>query len=230
MEHVQPVNLEHDGVFDGVLDIYVGNEHVDLAEAQRLGVAAIFYRTAVGLIPKRDDRVAYHRAKDQALRLGLLWGAYYVVSDEDVDRQLDRFLEIEDASNPKIAMAIDWEKTSMGTADGKKVKEFVNKFRARTGFLPILYGGSTLREDPLVEHGDQDLGKCPLWYIYLLSPKHPHIELPAATWPHYTLWQFDDQTRNHGAPYPRDVLPGADWSRFVGSKAELEDAWPFRVR
>lgn len=228
MDHVQPVMMEHDGVFDGVIDIYVDNNRVDLAEAKRLGVRAVFYRAAVGLIPKRDDRVAYHAAKAKARELGLLWGAYFVVSDEDVDAQLAHFFSIEDGTDPAVAMAIDWERTSRGTMKGAKLKTLIARFREQKNYYPILYGGATLREDSLVVAGDALLRQCPLWYIYLLGDKHPALKLPEATWTKYTLWQFDTESREHHAPYPRDVLPGADWSRFKGSEVDLHEAWPLR--
>ncbi len=227
MEHVQPIDLEKNGVFEGIIDIYVDNTSVDLAEAKRLGVEAVIYRTAVGLIPKRDDRNAYHKAKAKARELGLLWGAYFVPSHEDVDAQFNHFMEIEDGSDGETLIALDWEETSKGTATLDQMRDFATRLRVKLGYYPVVYGGHIPRE-ALGHHKDEILAGCPLWYVYYLSPRHPDLLLPEPTWTEYGLWQFTDENRDHGHPYPRDVLPGADWNRFKGSRADLRAAWPLR--
>lgn len=227
LRHPDPINLQRSGYFEGIIDIYVENSRVDLAEANRLGVKAALFRTSVGLVDKHDDCVAYHAAKKKALNLGLHWGAYHVVSPKPADEQIGRFLEIEDGSETDIAMALDWETTSEGTIDAPALRDLVTKFADRTGFFPTLYAGHEVREDPVIKQGDKILGSCPLWYV-----RHAKFEsgrkIPAATWPSFTLWQFDNEDRVNGSPYEVDIVPDTDFNRFKGSEEEFLEAWPFR--
>ena len=161
--------------------------------------------------------------------MGFLWAGYHLVSAEDVGSQLEVFLAMEDGSDPRVAMAIDWEESDRGTASADQIRDFVRRFnqamRPRyADRYPILYGRySILVRDPGIKSGDALLGKCPLWYArYTDGP----LEIPIKTWPGYTLWQFDDEKRKFGAP-PVDVLPGADWNRFQGSEDDLRKRWPF---
>ena len=64
--------LDHDGVFDGIVDLYVGN-HCDFDDLQAHGVAAVIHRASLGVEPDhlalehpKPDR--YHPRR-KALRL-----------------------------------------------------------------------------------------------------------------------------------------------------------------
>jgi len=225
-EEATPIDLHRNGTFDGIMDIYYENNQVDLVQAKRLGVRAVIYRTSLGLKDVPAERAAYRAAKSQARSLGLLWGAFHVLSHEDVDAQVRAFLTIEDGSDGETLMALDWEGTSRGTATIAQMRDMVTKFHKIRGYYPMIYGGNVLAQE-CGKTRDDVLAACPLWYIYLLSSKRPALELPKATWPDYTFWQFATEKRAGGDPYPPHVLPGADWSRFKGSVDELRKAWPY---
>jgi lysozyme len=218
-------------IFQGIIDIYDGNTEIDLEDAWKRGVRAILHETSRGLYKKKDR--AYLERKKAALDMGFLWAGYHLVSSEDVNEQLKVFLAMEDGSDPRIGMAIDWEKTSKGIASGDQIRELVERFNTTMkprypDRYPILYGGNLIREDEGIQKGDALLAKCPLWYAFLnanplTNKKYP---FPRKTWSTYTLWQFDDEKRQHGAP-PPNVLPGADWNRFQGTEDDLRNAWPF---
>lgn len=213
-----------DGHFVGIIDIYDENNHISLDETWNLGVRAILHETGMGLF-KKDT--AYADRKKTALEKGFLWGAFHLLSAESVDDQLGRFLSIEDGSDRRIAMALDWEPTSHGTMTYQNLKAFVQKFRDAKNFYPILYCDSRVKNNPHLVKGDALLAKCPLWYA---RPRFNecNLQIPKATWKNYTLWQFDDEKRKYNAPYPRNVLPGADWNSFKGTEQKLRNAWPFR--
>jgi lysozyme len=160
--------------------------------------------------------------------MDVLWGAFHLLSAESTEGQLDRFLGLEDGSDNQTAMVLDWEPTSHGTMTYEALRSFVDKFHARTGFYPLLYCDSWIRFVDGIVRGDPLLAKCPLWYARLTNHED-RLEIPAATWSTYALWQFDDENRKYGAPYPPDVLPGADWNSFRGTEGELRRAWPFRM-
>jgi len=226
-EQASPIDWQRHGVFGGIMDIYYKNSMIDLAQAKRLGVKAVIYRTSLGLYDLPAEQAAYHRAKEQARSLGLLWGAFHVPSHEDVDQQLEAFFRVEDGADGKTLMILDWEETSRGTATIQQMRDAVTRFRRIRGYYPMIYGGHIVAEQ-CGSRRDDLLARCPLWYIYLLNGKRPVLKLPKATWSDYTLWQYSTEHRAGRDPYPPDVLPGADFSRFKGTADDLDKAWPFR--
>src|SRR5258708_13437695 len=215
-------------LFQGIIDSYDGNDSIDLNEAWNQGVRVILHETSCGTYKKKDK--LYKARKQQALSMGFLWAGYHLVSAEDNDAQLKVFLAMEDGSDPRVGMAIDWEETPKGTASAAQIPDFVRRFNQPmkpryADRYPILYARHTiLGGDPAITNGDALLGKCPLWYARYTNGQ---LEVPSKTWPTYTLWQFDDEKRMVGAPAPPTVLPGADWNRFDGTESELRNSWPF---
>lgn len=213
-------------IFEGIIDVFDENS-LDLREAAQQGVGLILHQTSQGLY-KTDT--AYAMRKEAALAAGFLWGAYHMLSAEDTERQLDRFLSLEDGSDPRIGLAIDWEESARGMMSYKELQRFIGLFNARmkpryADRYPILYGGKVLRDTDGILAGDPLLAKCPLWYARYAAIDHP-LQIPSRTWATYTFWQFADENREFGGP-PTDILPGADISRFQGTLGDLRGAWPF---
>jgi lysozyme len=206
--------------FDKIIDIY-GPNRVDLQGAWDNGVRAIIHKASEAL-DVTDDK--YQARKEQALRIGFLWGAYHLSSGQDVGQQLDLLLSMEDGTNPRILLALDWEESAHhGVMTLEQVRDFVRRFHQRLGRYPILYGGHMLRDSAAINQGDPLLANCPLWYQrYRATP----VGLPIATWPKYALWQYDDEHLANGGPN-LPATPGADWNRYDGDLAALTAAWPF---
>jgi lysozyme len=214
------------GQYLGIIDVYQDNDPFDLDIAWELGVRAIIHGATYTHRGCHADN-KYIARKAKALSMGFLWGAYCMMTAEDVHLQLERFLNTEDGSNQNILMALDWEPNHCGPASYDQIRQAVSAFRDRLGFYPIIYGSPYFSLHQIKE-GDALLAKCPLWYANYSGNDTPKSPPPAATWKDYTLWQFDDEHRNNGAPYPATVLAGADWSKFKGSFDQLREAWPFR--
>jgi lysozyme len=203
-----------------IIDVY-GPNSLDLQQAWDGGVRAIIHKASEGL-DLHDN--AYHARKQRALSMGFLWGAYHLSSAQDTAQQLDYFLEMEDGSDSRILLALDWEESRQhGVMTLTQVHDFVTRFNERLGRYPILYGGHTLRDSQVIVQGDPLLAHCPLWYQrYRSTP----VGLPTATWPQYTIWQYDDEhLQNDGFHIPG--TGGADWNQFDGDLAALQSAWPF---
>lgn len=208
-------------MYDGIIDVYEKNE-LNFSEVAASGVKCIFHRASIG---QRIDE-AYVERKKVALAQGFLWGAYHLPDCSNLADQLSVFLSVEPGDNEEVAICLDWEDMGDRTLDYKGIRDLVVLFRDRFSTsgsfrYPFIYGGNLLRETPEIASGDALLAQCPLWYVrYKADPDG----IPTATWPTYTLWQFDNENRANGAPNP-SVLAGADWNRFDGSVAELETAW-----
>ena len=209
--------------FIGIIDVYDLNTYT-LAQLSAAGVTAVIHKATEGDF-KTDSK--YKARKAAAIGGGILWGAYHLTNGSSPKKQLDRFLGVEDGSDGKTLMAIDWEESHDGTiVDIDGLRELITLFHTKLGYYPFLYGGHMLRDTPEVVMGDALLAKCPVWYQRY---RWEALGLPVKTWPDYTLWQFADENRGFGAP-PTGVLPGADFNRFKGSAADLAAAWPFRTK
>lgn len=210
--------------FDGIIDVYDEN-HLDFAEAQAQGIRVILHETSQGLF-KIDT--AYQARKKTALDLGFLWLGYHLLSAEDTEAQLEQLLSIESGEDPRVGLAVDWERSSQGLMAHSEVIRFVQLFNERmkprySDRYPILYGGSVLRETEAIRKGDLVLSKCPLWYVRYTKGD---LGIPESTWKTYTLWQFDDEKRQWGGPRT-NILPGADFNRYQGTFDALSSVWPF---
>lgn len=211
-------------LFQGIVDLY-GDNACDFAAAKAAGVRAILHQTSAGLY-RRDAK--YLERRKQALDQGFLWAGYHLLTTENTADQLDRFLSIEDGSDPRIGLALDWEPNHKMMMSVVQLREFIELFRVAmrpryADRFPILYAGNVLKNTPSIMAGDPLLAQCPLWYARFALTSSG---FPLKTWPSYTLWQFDDEKRKYGAP-PTNVLPGADWNRFAGTETDLQMAWPF---
>src|SRR6266480_656954 len=161
--------------YDKIIDVY-GENRIDLQRAWDNGVRAIIHKASEALDVKDGE---YQARKQRALALGFLWGAYHLSSAQDASAQLDFFLSMEDGSDPKVLLALDWEESKRhGVMTLQQVHEFVTLFHERLGRYPTLYGGHMLRDCDAINNGDQLLALCPLWYQrYRATP----IGLPTAT-------------------------------------------------
>lgn len=219
-----PSPLDHDGVFDGVMDLYGPNEF-ELDEAWNRGVRAIIHRASIGT---RADTVPdrYLSRRQRARVKGMLWGAFHFLTQDPVSDQVDKFLSIEDGADPATLMAVDWEGDHPPSY--QTLLAFVKEFSNRLRFHPVLYAGNLVREQREILRGDAVLTMCPLWYARYDTEDEGKLDIPTSTWPTYTLWQFCSEHRHFGKPFAPEVLKGADFSRFRGSSKELAAAWPFR--
>jgi lysozyme len=106
-----------------------------------------------------------------------------------------------------------------------QAQHFVQMIRDETGRLPVVYGGSLLREQ--IDHNPNPiLSNCPLWYVrYAPAP----VGIPTQVWPTYTLWQYTDGNDGPG-PHATPGVTGADRNMFQGTADELKAAWPFTRR
>jgi lysozyme len=205
-------------MLDTIIDVNHDNS-LNFDKLLEAGITAIIHKVSQGATFK-DPK--YKARKKQARDLGFLWGAYHFSSGADPIAQANNFLSVEDASDPDILIALDWEDSTSGrNMTLIEAQEFVSEIRRRTGRFPVVYGGNLIREN--VTKPNKILKNCPLWYVrYRDTP----IGIPTHTWPTFTLWQY---TNGKVGPEPR-LTPGssgADRNRFDGTIKQLKAAWPF---
>jgi lysozyme len=208
-------------MIDSIVDLYHLNT-VNLARARADGVVAVIHKATEGATVRDGE---YRRRRDKAKALGLLWGAYHFSSGVSVSDQVENFLEHAEPGDDDV-VALDWEESTSGPdMTLEQARRFVEMIRSELGRWPLVYGGRLLRETVGAKR-DPILANCPLWYSrYASTP----IGIPAATWPTYTLWQFNDG--NSGLrPHTVKGIGRCDHNRFAGSVDELRLQWPFSRR
>ena len=206
-------------MIDTIIDVNHDNS-IDFTRLQEAGIVAIIHKATEGETFK-DSK--YKTRKEQALELGFLFGAYHFSSGRDPISQASNFLSVEDAEDPNILIALDWEDSTSGAnMTLAQAKQFVLEIKERTGRFPLLYGGHMIREN--VTKKDKILFEnCPLWFTRF---RETPIGIPKDTWPTFTLHQYTD---GDIGPEPRKTpgASGADRNRFDGTVKELREAWPF---
>ncbi len=203
-----------------IIDIYHGN-NVDLQKAWNGGIVAIIHKATQGT-GIRDS--TYHDRREQAKKLGFLWGAYHFSTGGSVSDQVANFLTYAKPGDDEL-ISLDWEPSDGPDMTLEQAQHFVQMIRDEAGRWPVVYGGHLLREE-IGHNPDPILRKCPLWYVrYADSP----IGIPTQVWATYTLWQYTDGDvgpEPHGTP----GATGADRNIFQGNTAKLKAAWPFTRR
>jgi lysozyme len=205
-------------MLDTIIDVNHNNS-LNFDKLQQAGIVAIIHKASEGATFK-DPK--YRSRKKQALDLGFLWGAYHFSSGTDPSKQANNFLSVEDASDPNILIALDWEDSTSGpNMTLPQAERFVLEVKDGTGRFPLIYGGNMIRDN--VKEENKILKNCPLWYVrYRETP----LGIPTDTWPTFTLWQYTDGSLG---PEPRKTpgSSGADRNRFDGTVNQLKAAWPF---
>ena len=161
-------------MIDTIIDVNHANS-LKFTTLQEAGILAIIHKATEGRTFK-DSK--YKSRKKQALELGFLWGAYHFSSGVDPVAQVDNFLSVEDAEDPKTLIALDWEDSTSGAnMTLAQAREFVSEVKKRTGRFPLVYGGNLIREN--VKKEDKILRNCPLWFARYREtpPWHSHAHM-----------------------------------------------------
>jgi lysozyme len=203
-----------------VIDIYHANG-IDLEKTFDGGTVAIIHKATEGATI-RDSK--YHERREEAKKLGFLWGAYHFSTGGSVSDQVDNFLTYARPEDDEL-ISLDWEPSDGPDMTLDQARHFVQMVKDETGRWPVIYGGHLLRES--IGHSpDSILSNCPLWYArYASSP----IGIPTQVWTTYALWQYTD---GDIGPEPHETpgTSGADRNIFQGTTQQLKESWPFTRR
>ena len=200
-------------MFNGIMDISHHND-VDLSAAKDAGIVAVIHKATQGTT-FQDPMYASRRT--EAVKLGLLWGAYHFGTGDDVSQQLQNFLKTAQLGPHDLA-ALDYETNSGDQMTLAQAEQFVTMFHQQNGFYPLIYGSSLLKS----VSATSPLASCKLWIAEYVSASQP--ALPSC-YPSFALWQFTDgnaptSLSTAGVTVDRDC--------FDGTEEQLIASWPFR--
>lgn len=200
-----------------VVDLSHFNAPPNFATAKTGGVVGVIHKATqgTGFI---DNRYAARRAP--ATAAGLLWGAYHFGTGDDVEDQIDHYLDVAkpDAST---LVALDFEQNTVPGGSSMtldQAKAFLQAIEAKLGRKAVLYGGAYLKQK-LAGHADPYLSQHRLWWAqYSAAPSL------APGWANYWLWQYTDGHSGHNIP----TVPGighCDTDTYDGTDAQLAQEW-----
>jgi len=198
-----------------VVDLSHHNNSADFNAAQSSGILGVFHKGSQGL--SFVDPL-YARRKADALKAGLLWGAYHFGDGSDGVQQADYFLKaVGDRSG--MLLVLDFEANPTGPSMSiEEARAFVTHIQAVTGVWPGFYCGHYFKET-LGATSDPVLSNCWLW----LAQYGPTPVVPP-TWSGWTFWQYTDGANG---PQPHSV-PGiglCDRDQFNGTQDDLKGLW-----
>jgi lysozyme len=205
-----------------VIDISQHQEAVDFDNVKKDCIVGVIHKATEGFdfVDKK-----YAPRKEQALKSGLLWGAYHFGVGGNGSDQADFFLNTVQP-DAQTLLVLDYESNRTGsTMTLNQARKFVAHINEVTRRYPGLYSGHLIKEQlGGVTTPDPILSNCFLWIAQYNGPKPLNIPPTFRTW---TFWQYTDGV--HG-PEPRRVtgIGQCDRNRFNGSPGQLKKLWGVR--
>lgn len=214
------------GSFPAGLNAFVDMSHhktdVDLARAKDAGLVGLMHKLTQGTCFV-DDR--YPERLKQARASGLLVGAYHFLTGEDVETQLDFFLDnIQTYGQENIVPMIDWEDnpdTAQGSMSLDALKQFLILFYEKTRIHPVIYGGYWMLYQLANETDPQKiLGSSPLWQAFYSRQAGILTDI----WDDWTFIQYTDGTLGPG-PHEFTGIGKVDRNCFNGNSSDAKEFW-----
>jgi lysozyme len=194
-----------------VVDLSHWNTVTDFAEVADAGVLGVVHKFSQGAGYKDTD---YKQRCRDALDIGLRFGRYHFADNTNVQQQVTNFLT---DWTPGELLALDWEDLNPQTMTLMQAVEFVEEVEMRTGVVPVLYSGNTLKE-ALKGTANAALSRCRLW----LPQYGPEPVCPPG-WTKPWLWQFTEDGRIEG------IEGAVDLDAYDGAPEDLMIEWSPRM-
>jgi lysozyme len=207
------------GLLNVIIDLSHHNTVNNFQTVKNDGVLGVIHKATQG---KTFVDGKYAERRRQALKAGLLWGAYHFGVTGDVEKQVDHFLGIVKPAATDL-IALDFEPDPAGeTMTLGEAETFVERVHTKTGRYPGLYASQAYLKEELGERTDTVLKNCFLW-IARYSSQLP--VLPPA-FSAFALWQYTD---GHQGPDPHEVngIGPCDRDTFNGDEASLKKLWGY---
>src|SRR5256886_10159596 len=235
------------------LSAFASNSVVNLShyDLMRVDFVAMKSEGVIGVIheasfPRLQRDWRYPERQSQAMRAGLLWGAYHFGDGTNAIDQADHFLAVvasshptvnpvpnEEKTRPGVLLVLDFEKNghypggSMSTA---QAAAFVQRIKERTGKYPGIYGSEFRLRQMLYSGGATAahraiLSNCWLWIAnYHNTPRY------TSPWGQWDLWQYTGDGKCGLRPrsaFPISVanMRKSERNIFRGNNALLQAFW-----
>jgi len=192
-----------------VLDISHHNEVASWSAIRAAGIIGIIHKASEG---NYNVDETYTSRRNEAMRAGLLWGAYHFMRPGSQQEQAEWFIKAA-KPGPNDLICADYEDDEMDLND---LQAFLQAVEGLTGRKAVIYSGHLIKEGVGEKHIPW-LADHQLWIAQYTDASQP--EWPKATWPKYMLWQFTDTGAAPG------VSGNVDCNSTQMSEQELRSAW-----
>jgi lysozyme len=200
----------------------------DFVAMKSEGVVGVIHEAS---FPRNERDWRYAERQLQAMRAGLLWGAYHFADGTDPIRQADHFLSVVASSHPLVTtpvqqekerpgvlLVLDFEKNHYrgGNMSVSQAVAFAQRIKERTGKYPGIYGSENRLRQMFSGIGGAQaavLSNCWLW----VANYHVALgrQLSRATARHLALGPVA-----HVAIYRRREMRSSSAQRFPGRRGE----------
>jgi len=199
-----------------VIDVSHHNDPVDFAAVRGAGIVGVIHKATQGTSFVDDQ---YKPRAVEAVKHGLVFGAYHFGTIDNVQQQVDHFLSVAGMSN-EMLYALDWETDQDGqTMSQLQARAFVERLEDKIGKNRcVIYSGNIAKE--YIKGKDKFWGAHRLWLAHYSSS--PTCQ---QSWDKYWLWQYSDGVNGpgpHGCP---GVNGDCDTNSFAGSDVNLRMQW-----
>ncbi len=211
---------------------------VDFDQMNRQGIVGVIHESTY---PRNVRDEKYAARQGEAVRAGLLWGAYHFANASDPVAQADFFLRTvssswhaaDPASRPhQVLLVLDFEQNRHypgGTMRVEQAVAFIERIKQRTGEYPGLYSGenrihAVLNNPKVSASNKRVLASCWLWVAnYHYQPRN------VAPWSRWSMWQYtgDGVCDLPRASFPKSIanIRNAERNIFDGSVGDLRNFW-----
>nr|BAN20106.1 unknown secreted protein [Riptortus pedestris] len=191
--------------------------NVNMRLAQEDGIVGVIHKATQG-----EDYIdpTYQKRREQAEKLGLLWGAYHFGSGSNLGQvQADHFLRTV-GNHTNVLLVLDLEPNGSNTMSIEQAGDFVLRVLEVTGRYPLIYGSPYFLSSYT---GKLDvLRECKLWIAHYTDNASPILPNGSNSW---LFWQYTDGGRG-GTPRLVKGIGPCDRDRFNGEEEDLINKWP----
>jgi len=194
-----------------IVDLSHWDEVDSFEDAKNDGVVGIIHKATES---NNDFDPTYNQRKNDALAVGLLWGAYHFLRPGNMEHQAQYF--VSEVGNNLDLYAADHEDGGVSLDD---LKVFLREVKQLTGKNPIIYSGDLLKEQ-LGDRVDSELSQYRLWLAEYTSGTPTW---PQSTFPQWWLWQYTE--RGECAGIPGNSEGNLDLNKYAGTEQQLIKEW-----
>lgn len=203
---------------NSIIDLYHGDTLSDVTALKPAGIAGVIHKSTEGLTTVDP---LYLQRRQQVKAQGLLWGCYHFGLSENIEAQVQHFLNQANPSADEL-VCLDWEPSSDGPVMTiTDVEQFVGLVKDQLGRWPVLYSGNYFFTQQLASVSKSSpIFNCRLW---LASYTSAAPALPSGFSGAY-LWQYTDGAKGN-LPHTVPGVDHCDRDIFVGDSGALAGWW-----
>jgi GH25 family lysozyme M1 (1,4-beta-N-acetylmuramidase) len=207
-----------------IIDAYHMNDIEWDLLAQDRRIHGVIHKAGEGL--RADPK--YWVRKSAVKKRKLLWGSYFLGTDDDPIEQADFYFNFTKNDSTELHCLDLEDVKAKGRMNLKQAIKFIERWYELSGKYPVLYCNNDVLQQINDKYGANSIfSNCPLWYARFRKDIPDWQE---STWNTYTFWQFSSEIncekKGECLYNPPGVNFDMDVNAFNGSVYELRILWP----